>query len=324
MTGSEVATRRGSVARRGAWRLGLPFGLLHLSCLAVLVVGWSSAALGACAAMYVLRAFGITAFYHRCFSHRAFRISRRVAFLGACLGASAAQRGPLWWAAHHRRHHRATDRPGDPHSPIDGVAHSHVLWMFAPANRSTDAELVADLASYPELRLLDRFHHVVPALTALGIFGIGSLMASLWPGAHTSGLQLLVSGFCISTVLAYQATFAVNSLGHMAGTRPFATTDDSHNSWWLAIVTLGEGWHNNHHRFPSGARAGFAPWQLDLTWLALLLLARIRLVHDLRPVPPRLLAAVRARSPVRRASRRRPSTLPLPDMRALVEAPGGC
>ena len=296
--GSREATRRASASRRGSWRLCLPFALVHLSCLAVLVVGWSPVALGACAATYLLRMFGITAYYHRCFSHRAFRLSRRAQFLGACLGASAAQRGPLWWAAHHRRHHRATDRPDDPHSPAqDGLTYSHVLWVFAPANRATDAELVADLAVFPELRLLDRFHHLVPALFGLGVLGAGSIIGRLWPDAHTSGPQLLVWGFCISTVLLYQATFAVNSFGHLAGTRTFATRDDSHNNWWLAIATLGEGWHNNHHRFPGGARAGFAPWELDLTWLGLRLLARLGLVHELRPVPPRLLAAARARDP---------------------------
>ena len=274
------------VSRYGGWRLGVPFILLHLSCLAVLVVGWSPVAIVVCVLSYLIRMFGITAFYHRCFSHRAFRVSRPMQMLGACLGASAAQRGPLWWVAHHRRHHQRTDRIGDPHSPvIDSLASSHVLWMFAPANRSTDTEVVPDLAAYPELRFLDRFHHVMPIVYATGIFCLGSVLQLLWPGLHTSGLQLLVYGFSISTVLLYQATFAVNSLGHTIGKRRFDTKDASHNNWWLAILTLGEGWHNNHHRFPYAARAGLAVWEADMTWVALRLMARLKLVRDLRPVP---------------------------------------
>ena len=200
--------------------------------------------------------------------------------LGACLGASAAQRGPLWWVAHHRRHHQRTDRTGDPHSPvIDNLASSHVLWMFAPANQTTDTEVVPDLAAYPEMRLLDRFHHVMPIADAAGVFLLGSVLQLVWPGLHTSGLQMLVFGFSISTVLLYQATFAVNSLGHTIGSRRFETKDASHNIWWLALLTLGEGWHNNHHRFPYAARAGLAVWEADMTWMALRLMARLKLVR---------------------------------------------
>jgi stearoyl-CoA desaturase (delta-9 desaturase) len=281
----------------GTWKLGVPFLLVHLSCIAVIWVGWSPVAFAVCVGMYLVRMFGITAFYHRCFSHRAFRVSRSVQIVGACVAASAAQRGPLWWSAHHRRHHRATDRPGDPHSPVqDSLAYSHVFWMFAPANQVTDAELVADLAAYREMRLLDRYHHVVPALTLLAMLGTGYLLGWLWSGLHTSGPQMLVWGFCISTVLVYHLTFAVNSLGHRIGQRRFETNDASHNNWWLALATLGEGWHNNHHRFPAGARAGFNVWELDPTWLILRGLQRIGVVHDLRPVPPTILADSRRRA----------------------------
>jgi stearoyl-CoA desaturase (delta-9 desaturase) len=252
----------------------------------VLLVGWSPVAIAVCVLSYLIRMFGITAFYHRCFSHRAFRVTRPMQLMGACLGASAAQRGPLWWVAHHRRHHQRTDRIGDPHSPvIDGLPRSHVLWMFAPANRGTDSQVVPDLAAYRELRLLDRYHHVMPGLYAAGMFGLGVALHAVWSGSHTSGLQMLVFGFSISTVLLYHATFAVNSLGHTIGSRKFDTNDESHNNWWLAILTLGEGWHNNHHRFPYAARAGLAVWEADMTWMALRLMASLRLVRDLRPVP---------------------------------------
>ncbi len=301
--------RRSMVARRGArgavtWRVGIPFCLLHLSCLAVLWVGWSEAAVVTCIVMYLTRMFGITAFYHRCFSHRAFQVSRRVQFAGAVLGAAAAQRGPLWWAAHHRRHHRRTDRPGDPHSPVrDGFTYSHLLWLFDRQHQATAAEVVPDLARFGELRLLDRFHHVVPALTAVALFGVGTALGWTWPQLGTSGPQLVIWGFVISTVALYQATFAVNSIAHVVGSRPFATRDTSGNNWWLALLTLGEGWHNNHHRCPGAARAGFTRWQLDPTWLALRALRRFGLVKGLRPVPDRLMPATSAPSTAGSGSR---------------------
>jgi len=291
---------------KGSWRLGVPFVLLHLSCLFVLVVGWSPVAVATAVVLYVVRVFGITGFYHRCFSHRAFRVSRPVQLAGAVLGASAAQRGPLWWSAHHRRHHRSTDRPGDPHSPVvDDLAYAHLFWMFAPSNQATDTELVADLAAYPELRFLDRFHHLVPLATLVALFAFGWGLGHLDPALATSGPQMVVWGFCLSTVALYQVTFAVNSLGHWVGSRRFETTDDSRNNWWLALLALGEGWHNNHHRFPGGARAGFARWELDVTWLGLAVLDRLGLVHDLRPVPAQVLAA--ARSPRSAAGSGRPA-----------------
>jgi len=288
-----------------SWRLGVPFLLVHLSCIAVVFVGWSPFALAVAGFTYVVRMFGITGFYHRYFCHRSFTLSRRAQFLAACLGASAAQRGPLWWAAHHRQHHRAADRPGDPHSPVqDTLLYSHLLWMFAPENSATDTALVRDLAAYPELRLLDRFHHVVPGLTAAFLFATGVVAGHLWPGLHTSGPQLLVWAFSISTVLVYHATFAVNSIGHRIGRRPFETRDDSRNNWAVALVTLGEGWHNNHHRSPGSARAGFARWEFDPTWLTLRALSVARITGGLRPVPAGVLSAARARRPGCRAAKR--------------------
>ncbi len=171
-------------ARRRAARwsgLGTPFVLLHAAVVATVFVGWSRAALVVGALSYLIRAFGITAFYHRCFAHRSFRVPRGVQLAGAVVGAAAAQRGPLWWVAHHRRHHRYTDRPGDPHSPlVDGFWYSHVLWIFDPANAETDLARVQDLARFPELRLLDRFEYGVPAAFALASFGLGAYSAT-WP-----------------------------------------------------------------------------------------------------------------------------------------------
>jgi stearoyl-CoA desaturase (delta-9 desaturase) len=286
MPSSSRPTRNGS----GSLRPGIPFVLIHLAVIAVIAVGVSPLALGVAFVSYLARMFGITAFYHRYFSHRSFRCSRSVQFCGAVLGAAAAQRGPLWWAAHHRQHHRMTDRPGDPHSPREGFLHAHVLWLFDPMNQQTKLELVPDLARYPELRILDRFHHLVPTLVALFFFGLGTGLGAAWPSLHTSSWQLLVWGFVISTVLLYHCTFAVNSICHRFGRRRFATRDDSRNNRLIAVLTLGEGWHNNHHRFPRSAHQGIGRHEWDLTWIALRLLAMLRLVQDLQAVPERALA----------------------------------
>ncbi len=301
---SALVGRRSLRARTsGSLRLGVPFALVHLSCLAVLIVGWSPIAVGVCVGMYVARLFGITGFYHRYFSHRAFNVTRPVQLAGAVLGAAAAQRGPLWWAAHHRRHHRYTDRTGDPHSPVqDGLLSSHLFWIFAPSNHDTNLEMVEDLAAFPELRFIDRFHHLVPALTMGAMFLLGFAFGHLWPGLHTSGPQMLVWGFSVSTVLLYHATFSINSLAHRFGTRRYETKDASRNNATLALLTMGEGWHNNHHRFPGAARQGFAAWELDVTWLGLRILAKLHVVRDLRPVPSHILSV---------ASGRRPAAAPL-------------
>lgn len=289
MTPVSVATAGPAAPRRGhSWRVGVPFLAVHVLTLSVLVVGWSPMALAVAVASYVSRAFGITAFYHRCFSHRAFRVSRAVQFAGAALGAAAAQRGPLWWVAHHRAHHRYTDRPGDPHSPVmDGFWYSHVRWIFDRENAGTDLARVRDLARYPELRFLDRFEHLVPGLTAGAMLALGVVLAHVSPGLGTSGPQLVVWGFVIPTVVLYHSTFSVNSLAHRFGRRRFDTPDASRNNWLISLVVLGEGWHNNHHRFPTSARHGIGPFEFDPTWWGVRMLAAVRLASGVRR-PPRV------------------------------------
>ncbi len=284
-------TRAAPMGRGIDWPRVVPYLLLHAGCLAVFWVGYSAAALGVAVALYVVRMFAITGFYHRYFSHRAFRTSRALQFLFALLGASAVQRGPLWWAAHHRHHHARADRPEDPHSPGQhGFLRSHTGWFMARENFAVREALVRDLLRYPELRWLDRFDVVVPAALAALLFAAGAALERWAPRLGTDGWQLLVWGFCISTVALYHATFAVNSLAHRYGTRRYATRDDSRNNAWIALLTLGEGWHNNHHHYPAAARQGFYWWEIDLTYYALRLLAALGLVWDLKPVP----AAVRA------------------------------
>lgn len=264
----------------------LPFLLLHLSCLGVLWVGWSPTAVAVAVALYGIRMLAVTAFYHRYFSHRAFKTSRGAQFVFALLGASAVQRGPLWWASHHRHHHRYADQKQDSHSPLqEGFWWSHMGWFLSRANFPPKLKAVPDLVRYPELRFLDRFDALVPALLALSLYGVGEGLGAMTPELGTNGLQLLVWGFGISTVVLYHATFTINSLAHRFGSRRYATSDNSRNNFWLALLTFGEGWHNNHHYFPGAVRQGFRWWEIDFTYYFLRLLAATGLIWDLKQLP---------------------------------------
>ena len=196
----------------------LPFIILHLACFAVFWIEFSPIAVIVALVLYVLRMFAITGFYHRYFSHKAFKTSRFVQFIFAFLGASAAQRGPLWWASHHRHHHAHSDHPNDPHSPKQhGFFWSHVSWFLANKNFASKNERVKDLLQFPELKFLDRYDAIAPIVLALSLFGLGVWLESAAPHLHTNGLQLLVWGFVISTVFLYHMTFTVNSLAHVWG-----------------------------------------------------------------------------------------------------------
>ena len=259
--------------RRIDWLRQLPFVAIHAGCLALPWVGASTAAVTLALALYALRMFAITAFYHRYFSHHAFRTGRVAQFVFAVLGAAAAQRGPLWWASHHRHHHVHSDQPADSHSSRQhGLAWSHLGWFMADGNFRARPELVKGFAAYPELRWIDRFDALVPLALVAALYAAG-------------GARFVVWGFCVSTVLLYHATFSINSLAHRFGSRRYATRDDSRNNAWLALLTFGEGWHNNHHHYPAAARQGFYWWEIDLSWYALKLLAGLGIVWDLKPVP---------------------------------------
>jgi stearoyl-CoA desaturase (delta-9 desaturase) len=280
------------------WPRVVPFVLMHAGCLGVVWTGWSPFAVALAVALYALRMFAITAFYHRYFAHRAFRASRGWQFVFAVLGATAVQRGPLWWAAHHRHHHVHSDRPGDAHSAVqDGLLWSHMGWFLARENFATRSHLVRDLARYPELRWLDRYDVAVPAALGVGLWALGAWLEAAHPSLGTGPWQLVVWGFCISTVVLFHATFVINSLAHRWGARRYDTGDESRNNPLLALITFGEGWHNNHHRYPSAARQGFYWWELDLSWYGLRLLAALGIVRDLRPVPRSVLEAGRRRRP---------------------------
>lgn len=282
----------GESALRGRidWVRVVPFVLLHVGCFGVVWVGASPFAVGVAVALFAVRMFAVTAFYHRYFSHRAFRASRGAQFAFAVLGAAAVQRGPLWWASHHRHHHVHSDGATDAHSARQhGFWWSHLGWFLARDSFATRLELVPDLARFPELRWLDRFDVAVPAALAIALLGTGFALEYAAPTLATSGAQLFVWGFCISTVAVSHATFTINSLAHRFGQRRYATRDESRNSLWLALLTFGEGWHNNHHHYPGAARQGFYWWEVDLTYYGLRVLSALGLIHDLRAVP----AAVR-------------------------------
>lgn len=268
------------------WLRVLPFVGLHLACFALIWVGWSLFAILFAIALYAIRMFAVTGFYHRYFSHKAFRTSRLLQFIFAVIGSTAVQRGPLWWASQHRHHHVNSDKQEDAHSPVQhGFLWSHLGWFLSDAHFATRTDRVKELAKYPELRFLDRFDIVVPTLFALAIYGLGEWLAYAAPGLGTNGLQLLVWGFVISTVALYHATFSVNSLAHAWGSRRYETRDHSRNNFLIAIFTLGEGWHNNHHHYPGAARQGFYWWEIDLTYYGLKLLAACGLIWDLKKVP---------------------------------------
>lgn len=268
----------------------IPYLTLHAGCLGVIWVGWSWFAVGVAAALYLLRIFAITAFYHRYFSHRTFRTSRVVQFLFGVWGNSAAQRGPIWWASHHRQHHAFSDQPEDAHSPHQhGFYWAHIGWLTARDNLITNAKYVRDWLRFPELRFLDRFEIVVPVLLAVALFALGELLAATAPGLQTNGWQLVVWGFFISTVVVFHATCSINSIAHVVGKRRFETTDESRNNFWLALLTLGEGWHNNHHRFCGSTRQGFYWWEIDITYYVLVAFSKLGLIWDLRPVPRKIL-----------------------------------
>lgn len=278
------------------WFRIVPFIILHLMCFGVFWVGWSWFAVGVAFGLYLIRMFAITGFYHRYFSHRTYKTSRSWQFLFAILGNSSAQRGPLWWAGHHRHHHRYSDEEEDPHSPLrHGFWHSHIGWLTTQGNFPTRMEYVTDWAKYPELLWINRFDAVIPMLLAISLFLLGEILAIYAPGLRTNGPQLLIWGFFVSTVLLFHGTSTINSLAHMIGTRRYNTPDTSRNNAVLAIITLGEGWHNNHHHYPVATRQGFYWWEIDITYYLLVLLSWLSIVRDLRALPE----AVRSRNQIK-------------------------
>jgi len=255
----------------------LPFLLVHLGCFAAIWSGVTWQALAICASLYVVRMFAIGAGYHRYFSHRAFATGRVFQFILAWVAQSTAQKSVLWWAAKHRHHHLHSDTEDDVHSPRHrGFLYSHLGWIFYREHDGTDLVKVGDFAAYPELMWLHRLE-LLPAITlAVLCFLVGG-----WSG--------LVVGFLWSTVLVYHATFCINSLAHVHGRKRYVTGDDSRNNWLLALFTLGEGWHNNHHAYQSSVRQGFRWWEIDVTYYILKVLSWFGIVWNMKSPPEQVL-----------------------------------
>ena len=267
------------------WMRVIPFILLHLSCLLIFVVGFSWIAFIVCISLFAIRMFAITGFYHRYFSHKTFKTSRFVQLLFAMIGATAVQRGPLWWAAHHRGHHMHSDTSEDKHSPKEhGFLWSHMGWFLTKSNFVTNTKFIRELIRFPELRIIDRFDLLMPLALSIGLFIAGHYLNQYEPQLNTNGFQLFIWGFSLSTVMLYHATFLVNSVAHQWGKKRYETKDTSRNNFIIAILTFGEGWHNNHHHYPGSARQGFYWWEIDLTYYALKFLAMMGVIWDVRTV----------------------------------------
>jgi stearoyl-CoA desaturase (Delta-9 desaturase) len=268
--------------RRMARLMSLPFfGIQLASVVGIFWLGWSWRGALLAVALYYVRMFGVTGAYHRYFSHRTYRTSRAFQLVLAVLAMTSVQKGVLWWASHHRHHHRHSDQPEDVHSVLqDGFWWSHVGWIVSKKYDETDLTKVKDLARFPELRFLDRYHVLVPIAYAITLFLIGGTWALFW-------------GFFVSTTLLWHGTFTINSLTHVFGSQRYVTTDNSRNHLLLALITMGEGWHNNHHYYQRSVKQGFFWWEIDLTYYVLVVLSWFGLVWDLHKPPPHVVTANR-------------------------------
>lgn len=278
----EGGPQPGSPTRAEQWRRAWVFVLSHVAVLGAFWSGVTWQAVALCFSLWLVRQWAVTAGYHRYFSHRTYKTSRAFQFVLAFLAQSSSQKGVLWWAAHHRVHHKLSDQPGDVHSPVlTSFAYAHVGWIFDDTEE-TRWDKIRDFAKYPELRWLNKYWAVPPAALATAC-----LLIAGWPG--------LFIGFFLSTVLLWHNTFLINSLTHVWGTKRFDTTDESRNNMVTALLTLGEGWHNNHHHYQSSCRQGFYWWEIDLTYYVLKMLSWVGLVWDIRGVPEHVLEEGRRR-----------------------------
>jgi stearoyl-CoA desaturase (delta-9 desaturase) len=280
-----LATPSASLPARRGWFSALRvtnvlFTLVHVAAIVGAIWCWSWHGLALAIGVYFARMFVVTAAYHRYFSHRAFKTSRAFQFILALGAQSAAQKGVIWWASHHRWHHKHSDTPRDVHSAkLRGFWYSHVGWVLSSDWNETDPALVADLSKYPELRFLNTTGiEILPSV----LLAIAFLLLGGVPG--------LVWGYFVSTVLLWHGSFSINSLSHLFGRRRYATGEGSRNSWLLAVITTGEGWHNNHHHYPSAVRQGFRWWEIDVTYYLLRAMALVGLVWDLRRPPADVVA----------------------------------
>ncbi len=255
------------------WFTTTVFGLLHVGAVAALFMfSWRSLAV-AVALYWISVGFGISLGYHRLHTHRSFRVPQALEYLFALFGTLTLQGGPLFWVATHRIHHSRSDQPGDPHSPRDGAWWSHMGWILFGESKHADTRAMAryapDLAKHRFYVWLNNYHWLPVVVLGVALFAIGGLPMMLW-------------GTCLRIVVGLHATWLVNSASHLWGSRRFATNDDSRNNWWVALMTFGEGWHNNHHAHPTSARHGLAWYEFDISWITLHVMKFLRLAKNIR------------------------------------------
>jgi stearoyl-CoA desaturase (delta-9 desaturase) len=255
------------------------FWTVQASAVLVFFVPFSAGLVALWAVSHFLRAIGLTLAFHRYYAHRAFQMGRAARFFWTFVGTAAMQKGPLWWAGHHVNHHRFADRDGDPHSPlVSGVYYAHIGWFLNDVRHhrvEATNPVIRDFSNVPEIAFLDRYFFLPPLLLAVAMYAIG-------------GFPWLVWGFCLPTMTLAHATFAINTVNHMFGSRRFDTIDESRNNALTAFFAVGEGWHNNHHRYQRAARNGFYWWEFDPTWYVISAMSAVGLAWDLQPVPERI------------------------------------
>ncbi|ETX06794.1 acyl-CoA desaturase [Candidatus Entotheonella palauensis] len=246
------------------------YALLHLGCLGVFYTGLSWYAVSIFFFSFLFRIFAPSLAYHRYFAHRTFKTSRVFQFLLGVYGCTAVQGGPLWWAQTHREHHRNADTPDDLHSPyFQGFLYAHSGWFLKKDHRTTDYSKVRDLAKYPELVWLDNWYPVFILVYVAAVFLAFGVTGVVW-------------GFFVTTVLIHHMTHWVQSVSHsIGGYRRYPTLDNSRNHWLFGLVSMGEGFHHNHHYCPSSARLGFYWWEIDISYYLLKALSRVGLIYGL-------------------------------------------
>ena len=276
------------IRRKPILKQEIAFTIVHLIPLAAIFTGVTLFDWIVCVFLYVFRMFWVTGGYHRYFAHKSYKTSRFFQFIIAFMAQTSAQKGALWWAAHHRHHHRHSDTPADPHSmKIYGFWYSHVGWIVGPDFKETDFKTIGDYAKYPELVWLNKHYLVPPVSLAILITALGGIVngGSITTMFTTAGLSTLFIGFFLSTVILYHGTFSINPIMHYFGKPRYKTGDESKNSLWLALITLGEGWHNNHHYYEVASRQGFFWWEVDITWYFLKVLSWLGLIWEMKGVP---------------------------------------
>jgi stearoyl-CoA desaturase (Delta-9 desaturase) len=290
------------------------FWLVQASALLVFAVPFRWAFVALWAVSHFLRAIGLTLAFHRYFAHRAFKMNRVARFVWAFIGTAAMQKGPLWWAGHHVNHHRFADREGDPHSPmVSGLYYAHIGWFLNDTKHDRlepNNPVLRDFGPVPEIAWLEKYFFVPPAMLAAAMVLIGGFPALIW-------------GFCLPTMTLAHATFAINTVNHLWGSRRFETVDESRNNPITALFAVGEGWHNNHHRYQRAARNGFYWWEVDLTWYVIRAMAAVGVAWDLQAVPARVYKEARTVK-ARRATQKVPSILEsIPLSLELADEPEG-